>query len=100
MDTNVKQAQHTPGPWSRNIPPARKYCTVFAGRNTHIAYLAGEHMTDEEAEANINLIAAAPELLAALREALPHVAVKMQGTTDGGPLLARIRAAIAAATGE
>lgn len=31
-------AKHTPGPWSRNIPPARKYAAIFAGRNHHVAY--------------------------------------------------------------
>lgn len=58
-------------PWHRNIPPARKYCTVYAGRNTHICYLDGQVMSDEKAEANINLICAAPDLLEALKRALP-----------------------------
>lgn len=63
---------HTPGPWHRNIPPAAKYPTVWAGRNTHVAVVVrgapqrsgnGETMPDDEVEANINLIAAAPDLL-------------------------------------
>lgn len=54
---------HTKGPWSRNIKPARKYPTVFAGRNTHIAVMQSQGLTDEEVEANCNLVAAAPELL-------------------------------------
>jgi hypothetical protein len=57
--------KHTPGPWSRNIKPAAKYCTIFAGRNTHVAHLANG-LPDDEIEANCNLIAAAPELLEAL----------------------------------
>lgn len=61
MDTT-----HTPGPWSRNIPPARKYSTIFAGRNTHIAMVQSTGLTDLEIEANTDLIAAAPDLLAAL----------------------------------
>lgn len=69
-------AQHTPGPWHRNIPPASKYPTVWAGRNTHVAAISpgaprrsgnGCSMSEEEQEANINLIAAAPEILAALK---------------------------------
>ena len=67
--------KHTPGPWFRNIKPARKYPTVWAGRNTHVAVVvagaphgsgSGADMSDEEIEANIDLIAAAPEMLAAL----------------------------------
>lgn len=58
-------AKHTPGPWSRNIKPAIKYCTIFAGRNTHVAHLANG-LPEDEVEANCNLITAAPELLAAL----------------------------------
>lgn len=57
---------HTPGPWHRNIKPARKYNTIAAGRNTHVAHLVVNGLTDAEIEANCNLITAAPELLAAL----------------------------------
>lgn len=65
----MTNAKHTPGPWSRNIKPAHKYVTVWSGRNTHVAYVAtGGPLSNEEIEANICLIAAAPELLAALRE--------------------------------
>lgn len=59
--------KHTPGPWHRNIPPAAKYPVIFAGRNTHICVVTKSHpMTDVECEANANLIAAAPALLAEL----------------------------------
>ena len=70
-------AKHTPGPWHRNIKPASKYPTVWSGRNTHVAYVvagaprgsgSGETMSDEEVEANIDLIAAAPEMLAFLKQ--------------------------------
>ena len=33
------KTSHTPGPWHRNIPPATKYNTVFAGRNTHVCHM-------------------------------------------------------------
>ena len=49
--------------------------------------------------ANARLIAAAPELLAALVELLPHAARVIQGTTEGQPLLEAARAAIAKAGG-
>lgn len=57
---------HTPGPWHRNIPPATKYPTVFAGRNKHIAVVQTLGMSPEEVEANINLISAAPGMYEAL----------------------------------
>ena len=87
-------AAHTPGPWSRNIRPARKYPVVFSGRNTHVAFLANDsRVSDEEAEANINLIAAAPELL----EALLKISEGDAYNSDGMRTIAR--AAIAKATG-
>lgn len=61
---------HTPGPWHRNIPPAKKYPTIFAGRNTHICVVQSLGLSDEEVEANTNLIVAAPELLDALKSLL------------------------------
>ena len=57
---------HTPGPWHRNIKPATKYPTIFAGRNTHVAHVATGGLPPEEVEANLRLIQAAPELRAAL----------------------------------
>jgi hypothetical protein len=59
---------HTPGPWGRNIKPATKYPVIFAGRNTHVA-MVDTRLPADEVEANIRLIAAAPDLLAALRDA-------------------------------
>jgi len=64
---------HTPGPWHRNIKPARKYGVIFAGRNTHVARLAVEGLADDEIEANCDLITAAPDLLAALKWAVARV---------------------------
>lgn len=63
-------AQHTPGPWHRNIKPATHYNTIFSGRNTHVTRLAVEGKSEEEVEANCALIVAAPDMLAALREAV------------------------------
>lgn len=59
--------KHTPRSWHRNIKPASKYTTVWAGRNTHVAYVATQGLTEEEIEGNINLIASAPDLLEALK---------------------------------
>jgi hypothetical protein len=61
---------HTPGPWHRNIAPASKYPVIFAGRNTHVALTLTQGLPVEQQEANANLIAAAPVLLAAAQEML------------------------------
>lgn len=68
MDLPQKYRNATPGPWHRNIKPAKRYVTVWAGRNTHIAKLSSEHMTEEEAEANIQLMADAPMLACRVNE--------------------------------
>lgn len=60
--------KHTPGSWGRNIAPASKYPIIYAGRNTHVARVLSEGLSLEEIEGNANLIAAAPDLLAALEE--------------------------------
>jgi hypothetical protein len=62
--------QFTTGGWNRNIKPVSKYPTVFAGRNTHIAVVASQGLEAEVAEANCDLIAAAPDLFGALADAL------------------------------
>lgn len=85
-----KKSTHTPGPWSRNIRAGGKYPTVFSGRNQYVAHVV-QQADPAETEANIDLIAAAPDLLAALRELLalnPHAIGA-----------ASARAAIAKATG-
>jgi|HubBroStandDraft_6_1064221.scaffolds.fasta_scaffold134224_4 hypothetical protein len=66
MTNETKPAEHTPGRWSRNIPPAKRYPIIFAGRNTHICHIISLGLTDEEVEANCNLITAAPDMLKAL----------------------------------
>lgn len=93
-------AKHTPGPWYRNIPPANKYTTVWSGRNKHVAYI--KQMPDDvEAEANINLIAAAP----AMYEALQSILDSENSTLgDGGSILgddyrSLLQAALAQAEG-
>lgn len=60
--------KHTPGPWHRNIRARGKYPVVFSGRNKHVTVVCQQRNPDET-EANIDLVAAAPELLDDLREA-------------------------------
>jgi hypothetical protein len=90
-------ATHTPGPWHRNIKPASRYPTVFAGRNTHVCVVTTRGLPDDEIEANIQLIAAAPDLLAALRDMIePHE--RGWKVTDWDIRCDAARAAIARAT--
>lgn len=84
------QSKASPGPWHRNIKPARKYNTIFAGRSTHVAYVATQGLTDDEIEANIDLIVEGPSMRDALigarnalLKALPHVPPDQEGTFCG-----------------
>lgn len=61
------ETKYTPGPWHRNIAPAAKYPIIFAGRNTHVAQVKTQGLSEAEQEANADLIAAAPDLAEALR---------------------------------
>ena len=80
------KTKHTPGPWDRNIPPASKYPTIYAGRNTHVAMVLSTGLSQEEVEGNANLIAAAPELLATLKEvyAQLQIAVRYMQVDENG----------------
>lgn len=91
-------AQHTPGPWHRNVAPATKYTTVWSGRNKHVARVVVDGLSPEEVEANICLIAAAPDLMAALAMAR-SILVELEDYRPDGPSVQVIDAAIAKATG-
>jgi hypothetical protein len=90
-------AKHTPGPWHRNIPPAKKYAVIFAGKNDHVSLLCIAGKPDEECEANANFIAAAPLLLNALHSA--ETELERMEAASGKPVditvILAIRAAIA-----
>ena len=58
--------KHTPGPWHRNIRANGHYPVVFAGRNQHVA-TASQQTDPAETEANIDLLAAAPNMLKVLK---------------------------------
>lgn len=78
----VGKATHTQGPWHRNIRSDGKYPIIFSGRNNHIA-VAKPQETGAETEANIDLIAAAPELLAILERIMrpPIITQQLKPTT-------------------
>ena len=102
----MKDATHTPGPWEAIIGGGG--CSVIVNSTvqrpilvqiaTDALYAHPERVT--EAQANARLIAAAPALLAALKQCLPYVD-RIRGMTGGdGDLTAQnARAAIAAAKG-
>ena len=81
--------QHTQGPWIINLDPRypSEPCidAVIDGVVWHVALshnAAGPE--DGSAEANARLIAAAPELLATLRAALPTLRADMEKQTANG----------------
>ena len=60
--------KHTPGPWA--IRRARGHVYIRAEHDAEVARMGGENVLadDSSAAANARLIAAAPELLEALRD--------------------------------
>ena len=110
-------AQHTPGPWKVLEHSWSDTSIVAEGFDHGICLLDINHATEESQEAdealmaaNARLIAAAPDLLADLREAAAtlrryEVLHRAKGTTDSdakaevnAALAARFEATIAAAT--
>jgi hypothetical protein len=89
-------AKHTPGPWRLNADNSTEVMTV-TGFNVARAHCNGiYHIKLAQAEANACLIAAAPDLLAALQDL-----VSDDGPNPGAYFSQRIaaaRAAIAKAT--
>ena len=83
--------KHTPGPW--------RVVNSNLVRDSHGVCIHGDSSFLRN-DANAALIAAAPEMFAALVALLPHAARVIQGTTEGQPLLDAARAAIAKATQE
>lgn len=63
-------SKHTPGPWSE-VPPQNEGANslrIFSGSKL-VGLASNSDMSDDELEANARLIAAAPDLLEALRSA-------------------------------
>lgn len=78
-------AKHTPGPWHRNIKPASRYPVIFSGRNKHVVTaVPAQNIPDDEAEANHNLLVAAPAMLAALCAIAEELE---RGAEFAGPLI-------------
>jgi hypothetical protein len=85
-------AQHTPGPWKVREDYAGSMSVVS---HDHFLARVGPPNTEQSA-ANARLIAAAPDLLEALREFVES----FEGCyADGEPAMIKAQAAIAKATG-
>lgn len=68
--------KHTPAPWTYYTEPQPNGCPIIGSRGLMVATLAHTVNQDDQREtalANARLIAAAPDLLAALQRILPFV---------------------------
>jgi len=97
----VSMSAHTPGPWAADKLQDRSAFNIFmpgycsAGASVHHCSNATGSMSSFEVDANARLIAAAPELLAALAEA----SVALRTGHNAHVALDRAIATIAKATG-
>jgi hypothetical protein len=95
----MTNATHTPGPWHINEELSKRATyLVFSGDGNGylVANVGNYHTDDKECEANARLIAAAPDLLEALRFIADDIA---EGVKAKGSWERLARAAIAKATG-
>lgn len=94
---------HTPGPWTsgRAIPADDTVSRIVRAGVDHIAVVMDLEGAAQEAADNARLIAAAPDLLAALQALVGEADLGEIDHDDGTrALLAQARAAIARATGD
>ena len=97
----MSKAQYTPGPWTITVYPPDDYgaedlCAYIDGNRKHVAHCMPPDGTSTELrDANARLIAAAPELL----EALKLIANAENSALDLAYCKGIARAAIAKATG-
>jgi hypothetical protein len=89
----TEQTTHTPGPWHWDKSGSNIWPKDENGEDT------GETIAEVMDPRNGPVIAAAPDLLAALEDAERVVAWAAARWTDAGPVLVKTRAAIAKATG-
>jgi hypothetical protein len=98
-----QKAAHTPGPWNCNRSSASGYDIVCSENSpTDVCVISRRDKTTGEIDANARLIAAAPELLAALETAymalIGYLPAHRNDVTDAA--IGAARAAITKATGE
>lgn len=117
-EEEIVESKHTPGPWNRtptqggepgliiesiDSPDGHIVATALRSLQTGVAAVGTDWRTKEEAEANARLIAAAPDLLLALKAVLGWgLADPSQMQADAGhpgDIERQARAAIARAEG-
>jgi hypothetical protein len=99
---HVKRTKHTPGPWAIIFGGMGEdeHFTIGAKRDdVLVAECANSRAPGEQVRANAALIAAAPDLLAALRGVLPHIEHEADNGGGWDELVKTLSAAIAAAEG-
>ncbi len=99
----MNTSKHTPGPWTKGTSNEGKECVWLNGLTEPFYGMGPDHTwIDCGTEANANLVAAAPDLLEALKEAELVLAEKLRrlgADPNVSPTTHRIRAAISKATG-
>ena len=90
---SAETAQHTPGPWSVGGPMATPAGTVSidSPHGSSVAFVTVDDL--DGSEGNVHLIAAAPDLLAALKEIMGV----WRGSMSNAQTLAEIRTIVKAA---
>ncbi|PAQ00892.1 hypothetical protein LRP31_25380 [Mesorhizobium mediterraneum] len=88
----MNETKHTPGPWQITRYKGRPHAIVAADPDIGAMPIAKVHIANDH-EANANLIAAAPDMLAILKEAADFV----QPFNRASDFLDRIEAVIARA---
>ena len=91
-------AKHTPGPWNIGTPPPNGEQTVGTDQGLMVAVATTG--AGVKTKANAHLIAAAPDLLEALKDCVAVMDRELAGLKVIQPELSAARAAIAKATGE
>ena len=92
----MSEIKHTPGPWAETYLPQHRMRIFAAGGQTTICDVALWTADYDEQQANARLIAAAPDLLEALKALLPEGWGK-DDTMDHMPGVRLARLAIAKA---
>jgi hypothetical protein len=90
----MSEAKHTPGPWQREVGAGRG-AWIMGPTKEWAALACGD--TDRRAEANARLIAAAPDMLAALKQV--EAEMRAGFGSSFGETREQVRRAIAKAEG-
>lgn len=94
------KTKHTPGPWSISKISNLRIDNSNGEIVCALLYATTDGQITPETEANAKLIASAPDLLEALKDAYQVLLArgKLLGLDDQGPVMDKVRAAIAKAT--